>query len=475
MRKERRPMKTTNDRNAGGRRVCSLGVLAVTAVASVSILAQGSRLGEHWVGTWATAVMVRPSSADTPGGQAAQTQAAQAPTTAPPQRQGGQAPAGLQFSPLNFNNQTLRQIVHVSLGGDRVRVVLSNAYGTAPLEIGAAHVALRDKDAAIVRQSARVLSFSGRPTATIPPGVLLVSDPVNLTIPALADLAIDVYLPASTEQLPVTGHAAAWQTGYQSGTGNFSGQTTFPIQATTAFIRNQLPSASWFFLSRVEVLAPDRSGAVVTLGDSITDGTQSGNDANQRWPDHLARRLAQANIAMGVLNVGIGGNRVLSDVAGSGISALARFDRDVVAETGVTHVILFEGINDIQGNVPNPPSADDLIAAHRQIIERAHARGLKIFGATLTPFGGAAGYSPEREAKRQALNTWIRTSRAFDGVIDFEAAVRDPVAQPMKIRAEFDPGDHLHMNGAGYKAMADIIDLALFGYSVVPPSRTAGR
>jgi hypothetical protein len=304
------------------------------------------------------------------------------PATPPPQAQtpaaGGGQPAaqGLAASPLNFNNQTLRQIVRVSLGGEQVRVVFSNAYGSAPLQIGAAHVALRDKDAVIRPQSARALMFAGNPTAAIPPGALLVSDPVNLTVPALADLAIDLYLPGSTDKAPVTVHAAAWQTGYVSGAGNFSGAPDFAVQATTDFMRGQAPSASWFFLSRVEVTAPAQTGAVVALGDSITDGTQSGNNTNNRWPDHLARRFAEANIRMGVLNVGIGGNRVLSD--GNGVSALARFDRDVIAQTGVTHVVFFEGINDIQGNQTNPPSAADLIAGHKQIIERARAHGLKI-------------------------------------------------------------------------------------------------
>ncbi len=418
------------------------GALAVAVLAAyVSVRAQGPRAGERWVGTWATAVMVRVPPDQTLPGQAPQAQ------------------ARLRASPLNFNNQTLRQIVHVSLGGELVRVVFSNAYGTAPLQIGAAHVALRDKDAAIVPLSARPLMFSGSSTAAIPPGALLVSDPVNLTVPALADLAIDLYLPGNTDKLPVTIHAAAWQSGYVSGTGNFSGVPAFPVQTTTDYVRAERPSSSWFFLSRVEVVAPEQSAAVVTLGDSITDGTRSGNNTNNRWPDHLARRFAQANVKLGVLNVGIGGNRLLSD--GSGISALARFDRDVLAQTGVAHVILFEGINDIQSNAPNPPSAADLIAAHRQIIERAHAHGIKIYGATLTPSGGSRAFTLEREAKRQALNQWIRTSKMYDGVIDFEAAVRDP-KEPVKIRPEFDPGDHLHMNEAGYKAMVDIIDLALF-------------
>jgi GDSL-like lipase/acylhydrolase family protein len=318
------------------------GALASALIAGyVSLFAQGPRAAEHWVGTWATAVMVRvpagPRPPQAPAGQPATSSAApQIPAA------GGQAAAApaLAASPLNFDNQTLRQIVHVSLGGDRVRVVFSNAYGTAPLAIGGAHVALRDKEAAIVARTARALTFSGNPTATIPPGALLVSDAVNLTVPALSDLAVDLYVPGNTDKQPVTVHAAAWQTSYVSGPGNFSGVPAFPVQATTDFMRNQLPSSSWFFLSRVEVIAPAQSGAVVTLGDSITDGTQSGNNSNNRWPDHLARRFVQAKIPMGVLNVGIGGNRVLSD--GNGIGALARFDRDVLAQTGATHVILFE-------------------------------------------------------------------------------------------------------------------------------------
>ena len=428
-------MVTSKDRG-----FARLGGMLVAVLACVSLVAQGLRPEEHWVGSWATAVMERAVPQETPAGP--------------------QAPA-LAAAPVNFNHQTLRQIVHVSLGGDRLRVVFSNAYGTTPLEIGAAHVALRDQAAAIKAQSARELRFGGRPTASIPPGALFISDPVSLTVPAAADLVVDTYLPGNTDNQPVTVHAASWQTGYVSETGNFSGSPRFTVKETTDFMRGALPSASWFFLSRVEVAVPQQAGAVVTLGDSITDGTQSGNNANNRWPDQLARRFAAANIQMGVLNVGIGGNRVLSD--GNGISALARFDRDVLAQTGATHVIFFEGINDIQGNVAKPPSAEDLIAAHQQIIERAHSRGLKIFGATLTPFGGANGYNPEREARRQQLNQWIRTGKMYDGVIDFEAAVKDPTAQPMKIRADFDPGDHLHLNAVGYKAMADIIDLDLFG------------
>ena len=231
---------------------------------------------------------------------------------------------------------------------------------------------------------------------------------------------------------------------------------------------------SWFFLSRVEVAAPEDVGAVVLLGDSITDGSQSTDDTNNRWPDHLARRFAAENIAMGVLNLGIGGNRLLTD--GLGVSALARFDRDVLAQSGVTHVIVLEGLNDIglarnEFGIPRhepPPTAADLIAAHQQLVERAQAYGLTIYGATLTPFEGTeipSYWSPEGDATRRAVNEWIRTSEAYDAVIDFEAVVRDP-ATPTKVLAEYDSGDHLHPGDGGYEAMANAVDLALLQTTV---------
>jgi lysophospholipase L1-like esterase len=238
------------------------------------------------------------------------------------------------------------------------------------------------------------------------------------------------------------------------------------VLTTTAYHRDGTAGGSWFFLARVDVMAPTHSGAIVTIGDSLTDGARSTIDTNNRWPDHLARRLARAGMQMGVLNAGIGGNRVLSDVVGP--SALARFDRDVLALPGVTHVIVFEGINDIGQARLNPlPAAADLIAGHRQMIERAHGRGLKIYGATLTPFEGANSWTPEGEAKRQSVNDWIRTSKQYDAVLDFDAAVRDP-SQLTKLIAEFDSGDHLHLNAAGYQALANTIDLALFPFRVTP-------
>jgi lysophospholipase L1-like esterase len=358
---------------------------------------------------------------------------------------------------VHFTNQTLRQIVRTSVGGSRLRVVLSNAFGTAPLTIGAAHVALRDKEDAIQTGRGSALTFSGRPSVTIPAFAIVYSDPVSLAAPALAQLAIDVYLPGTTNTpAPLTMHGSAFQTNYISETGNHAGATKLPTVATTR---------SWFVLSRVEISSSDTAGAIVAFGDSITDGAASTADANSRWPDVLAQRLLSkpTPAKIGVLNAGIGGNRVISEgTYGSGINALARFDIDALSHPGVTHVIVMEGINDIGNARQNPmPTAEDLIAAHKQLIARAHGRGVKIVGATLTPFWGANYYTEVGEAKRQALNEWIRTSKAYDGVVDFDKATRDP-ADPKKLQAAYDSCDHLHPSDAGYKAMAESIDVNLF-------------
>jgi lysophospholipase L1-like esterase len=366
------------------------------------------------------------------------------------------APAGAAGF-VHFSNQTLRQIVHTSIGGSSVRVVFSNRYGTAPLAIGAAHVALRDKDASIQAASGRPLTFSGRPTFTIPPGAIAYSDPVNLNVPQMADLSIDLFLPGDTNTpAPLSMHNGAFQTSYVSEAGNHAGTARLPTASTTQ---------NWFVLTRVEVAAPPPVLGLVAFGDSITDGTRSTPNTNNRWPDHLVRRMLSQGtpIRMGVMNAGIAGNRVLSDAAyQSGINALARFENHVASQPGVTHVVFMEGINDIGQARENPsPSADDVIAGHKQIIARAQARGLKIYGATLTPFYGAAYYTEVGEAKRQAVNEWIRNGKAYDGVVDFDRATRDP-ADPKKFAAAYDSCDHLHPSDAGYKAMADAIDLALF-------------
>jgi lysophospholipase L1-like esterase len=364
---------------------------------------------------------------------------------------------------MHFTNQTLRQIVHTSIGGSRTRVVLSNAYGTAPVTIGGAHIALRDKQGAI-QSTGHALTFSGQSTITIPANAVMYSDPVTLTVPQMSDLAIDLYLPGTTNAAAtLTMHGGALQTSYVSETGNHVGKPTFPTVGTTR---------SWFLLSRVDVVAPDAAGAIVAFGDSITDGAASTPDTNNRWPDHLARRLQAQGMKMAVLNAGIGGNRVLNEATvpagvdvravGAGINALARFERHVLSLPGATHVIVLEGINDIGNARDNPtPTAADLIAAHKQLIEQAHARGLKIFGATLTPFWGAAYYTEAGEAKRQALNEWIRTGKAYDGVVDFDKATRDP-NDPKKLLEQYDSCDYLHPSDAGYAAMGDAIDLSLF-------------
>ena len=422
-------------------------VLLAWCLAAAPLAAQAEAEGEHWVGTWATALV--PRNAPQPP------QLANPPTAS----MGGFVPIPVLNPGVHFNDQTLRQIVHTSVGGDRARVVFSNVFGTKPLAIGAASVAIRREEAAVVPSTVQALQFDGRSSTTIPAGAVVVSDPVALDVPALSDLAIDLYLPGDTAMWgsPVTAHQRGEQTNYVSSTGNHAGVTDLPVETETE---------SWFFLARVEVDAAPATGVVVALGDSITDGYGSTRDAHSTWPDHLARRFRAAGIDMAVLNVGIGGNRVLS---GGSTSALARFDRDVLSQTGVTHVIVLQGINDI--GLPGigrsgdpPPSAEELIAGHRQLIVRAHARGLEIYGATLTPFEGTTipGYwTAEGEVTRQRFNQWIRTSGEYDGVIDFDAATLDPTT-PLRFLPRYDYGDHLHPGDAGYEAMANAVDLDLF-------------
>lgn len=413
------------------RRVLAFAILA--ALATHIALAQGQN--EHWVATWTTAHRAAPLIVSSAVGQ---------PFTAAQQAQ------------LGFNNQTIRMIAPVSIGGRRVRLQFSNAYGTTPLKLGAAHLALRAKDSAIVPGSDRTLTFSGQPGFTIPPGASALSDPVDLDVPPLGELAVSVFVPEATG--PPTIHSAAFHTTYISKSGDATAQPSIEDSVTTQ---------SWYWLSSIQVLAPAEASAIVAFGDSITDGARSTPEADRSWPSRLARRLAanRDTARFAVLNQGIGGNRILRDIAGP--NALARFDEDVLSPAGVKWLIVLEGINDIgQGAranaLPeNAVTAAELIAADRQMIERAHLRGIKVMGATLTPYGGA-GYSSEKgQAIHDAVNTWIRTGGAFDAVVDFEAATRDP-NNPKQFRPEFDSGDHLHPSDAGYQAMADAIDLAVF-------------
>jgi lysophospholipase L1-like esterase len=365
--------------------------------------------------------------------------------------------------PRSLRNQTVRQIARVSLGGSRVRVELSNEYGSDPLVIGAAHVALAGDGSAIVAGSDRPLTFGGRASVTVPPGAPILSDPVDLEVPALGSVAVSLYFPEITPTS--TFHWEGVQTAYISGEGSFAGEPDFEAAQTIT---------SRIFLSEIMVDAPPDARAIVTFGDSITDGATSTVDANHRWPDFLAGRLNEADARVAVINQGISGARVLRDRMGD--NALARFERDVLSHPYADTVVLMMGINDIgwPGTLLVPkgepaPSADDIIAGYRQLIDRAHAHDMRVLGATLTPFEDTfrgnplyGYYNEQKETKRQMVNQWIRASGAFDGVIDFDEATRDP-SNPKHIRADFDSGDHLHPQDTGYKAMADSIDLELLG------------
>jgi lysophospholipase L1-like esterase len=401
-------------------------LIALVCALALAAASRAEAAGPHWLGTWG-ASPAPPMSVSPPGGQL--------PTTP------------------TFNNQTVVQIVRLSAGGQRLRLRLSNEYGPHALDIGAARVALVGPAGVVVPGSDRPVTFSGAKTATIPAGAPLVSDPVVLPTTALTRLRVSLFLPHDT------GGCTCHMVGLET-------VQVVPGDAT----QGALPPASGpaqyrAFLSGVEVetsAAP--APVIVTFGDSITDGYQSSVDANHSWPDRLAERLAARDPghSAAVVNAGIGGNRVLSDglVAIFGQNALARFDRDVLSIPGATHVTVLEGVNDLGMGRPTP-SAEALIAGYRQLIARGHAHGLKVIGATILPYGGAAYFSAPGEAARTALNTWIRTFHEFDGVIDFDAAIRDP-AKPERMRADLQSGDWLHPNDAGYRVMGDAVDLALF-------------
>ena len=344
-------------------------------------------------------------------------------------------------------------IVRTSIGGSRIRVEFSNAFGTGPLNMGAAHVAIRGKDSAIVAGSDRPLLFNGKASARILPGAILISDPVDLVVPKLSDLAISVYVPGPSGV--ASQHSQALHTSYISREGDTTGQPEMADATTTR---------AWYWISSVDVLAPADAGAIVAFGDSITDGTTSTVDANRSWPSLLSERLVAnpATADLSVLNMGIAGNQILAD--GAGVSALARFDRDVLSQAGVKWLMILEGINDMNfatfaGNTGGPAvTADDLIGGMKQMIARAHTHGIKVIGCTLTPFGRA---SDGVEAMRQALNVFIRSGGAFDGVVDFDKVIRDP-SEPRQFIKGYNNTDTLHPNDAGYKAMADAVDLAMF-------------
>jgi lysophospholipase L1-like esterase len=356
-----------------------------------------------------------------------------------------------------YVDRTFRQIVRTTLGGDSVRIRLTNEYGERALVIGAAHIALRDSGSAIRAGSDRVITFGGRPTVTLRRGAMMFSDPIAFPVPALSDIAVSLWVTDTIRA--TTRHALGLQTNYVSAQGDFTA-TERVVPDTT--IRQ------WLWLTGVDVVNAKATGVIVAFGNSITDGFASTPDTDSRWPDVLARRLlASREPPKAVVNAGISGNGVL--VLTAGPSALARFDRDALMQPGVTHVILLEAINDLvrgtfQAERWGAVSAQDIIGGYQQLILRAHERGISIFGATLTPVGGLIDPGPDvavLEDKRRAVNDWIRSSGAFDGVIDFDAITRDP-AKPDRFLPAYDSGDHLHPSDAGYKAMGDAIDLQLF-------------
>jgi lysophospholipase L1-like esterase len=392
-------------------------LLCLASLAPAAIAAPPDR----WVGTWATSPVALPN----------------------PEGKYGAA------------DTTYREIVHISLGGDSTRVILTNEFGLDSLTISSAFIALRTTGSEIDVATARPLTFGGHTSVTIPPGALVVSDPAALRLPPLSDVAVSIFVPTQPIQ-QVSHHSFADQTSYAAA-GNIAGVKSFdsPTEIT-----------NWPFLKGVDVRVGDKSSAIVAFGDSITDGARSTRDANQRWPDVLAKRLqAEKKLRnLGVLNEGIGGNRVLHD--NTGPSALARFDRDVLAQAGVKYLIILESINDI-GHAQDPVNpydvvaAEDLIAGLSQLASRAHTHGIKVYGATLTPYVGAKYSSPAGEQTRQAVNHWIRTTEVLDGFVDFDKVTQDP-ANPAVFSSTADGGDHLHPSDAGYKAMGESIDLKLF-------------
>jgi lysophospholipase L1-like esterase len=379
------------------------------------------RDGTHWVGTW---------------------------TAAPAPAEG-----------VAFSNHTLRMVPRVSIGGSTLRVRISTACGARPLPIGAAWVGLRRAGPVLVPGSNRRLTFGGDNGATVAAGALVVSDPVELTFAPLSDLAVSLHLPGDVPAtFAITGRYAR-QTNYISPPGEFAADEVMPVGRLTD---------DWYFVCGIDVVASPHTGAVVAIGDSLTDANISTHDGHHSWPSQLARRLVARphGRPMAVMNQGLGGNRILRDIRGD--SGLRRFDRDVVAQSGVTHAVIMLGTNDLR-NRPGKPeeeaTAPQMIAGLKQFAVRGQACGIKVIGSTLTPFENETflpgAWNPRREAVRQAVNAWLRQTEIFDAIVDFDRALRDP-DHPTRMLPAFDCGDHLHPSDLGYRTMGDAIDLSLF-------------
>ncbi|MGZ3532299.1 MAG: SGNH/GDSL hydrolase family protein [Vulcanimicrobiaceae bacterium] len=382
-----------------------------TALTVLVLLSAPSAAAERWIGTWEAAPMSVDESS-------------------------------------SFTAQTLRQVVHISIGGDSLRIRLSNAFGDAPLVIAHTTVALsRDGSAQATPGTLRDVTFGGRRAITIPPFSEALSDAVDVHVAPASDLLISTYVPGPTG--PSNYHPGAYQTNYYAD----GDHTADPAASAFAYTYE-----SWYFISGIDVAKTDAGGAVVAFGDSITNGQGSLFGRNARWPDVLSRRLLalRANRQLGVLNAGIGGNRILLD--GFGVDALGRFDRDVLSHAGVKDVIVLLGINDIQ-QLPHQNDPAMIESGLEQLARQAHARDIRVMACTILPYGGWENYDAAGEAAREAVNAWIRKSGAFDAVTDLDAVIRDPV-NPRRMRPAYDSGDHLHPNSAGYLAMGNAIDLS---------------
>lgn len=407
----------------------TLGIFLLSVVCAAPSLAKSKPIGEYWVATWACSQQVpEPHNA---------------------------------LNPEDLRDATLRQIVHLSVGGKTLRVHISNAFGTTPLHFTAVHIAhpLSAAEARIDASTDKALAFSGKPDVVVPAGAEFISDPINYPVATLSDLAITLHLDAPPEQQ--TGHPGSRTTSY--------------LQHGDIVSAADLPEARkvdhWYWIGSVDVKAEKDSAAIVVLGDSITDGRGSTTNGNNRWTDVLAQKIqgSPKTKRLSVLNHGIGGNHLLTD--GLGPNALARVDRDILVQTGAHYVIVFEGVNDLgklsrEGERPKAEHdalVQEMIAAYEQIIVRAHAHGIKVFGATITPYVGSDYYhpAPANEADRTAVNEWIRQPGHFDAVIDFDKLTADP-AHPDRLLPAYDSGDHLHPGVAGYKAMGKSIPLNLF-------------